>query len=227
MILPAVRLADVTSLILVAAGSGERLGAGVPKALVTVAGDSLIGHCLTVARQVPEITHIVVVAPEGQREVLSSALGGVEVVAGGATRDESVRAGLAALPTGTQFVLVHDAARPFTPPEVFRRVHEALLDGAVAVIPAVAVVDTIKRVHHGQVVETVDRSELVAVQTPQGFRVPDLQAAHEAQRQAVTDDAMLLEQLGVPVVVVEGSNDSFKITTPFDLAVARAMKEPS
>lgn len=207
-------------LILVAAGSGQRLGAQVPKALVPVAGDTLIGHCLRTAAQIPELTQIVVVAPPGV-----GSLPGVTVVAGGATRDASVRAGLAALAPEIGAVLIHDAARPFAPAAVYERVIAALQAGAAAVVPALPVADTIKRVAAGVVVESLDRSELVAVQTPQGFAVPQLRAAHEAQTAAVTDDAMLMEQAGVPVHVVEGSDHAFKITTPFDLAVARAMQE--
>lgn len=209
-------------LVLVAAGSGQRLGADVPKALVQVAGDTLIGHCLATAARVPAITQVVVVAPASEVPALQAALA-VTVVPGGATRDESVRAGLAAV--DASHVLVHDAARPFTPPEVYERVIAALRDGATAVVPGLPVADTIKRVHDGVVQQTLDRSELVAVQTPQGFRRSDLLAAHAAQTENVTDDAMLMEQAGVPVQVVAGSDHAFKITTPFDLAVARALQE--
>jgi 2-C-methyl-D-erythritol 4-phosphate cytidylyltransferase len=214
----------VIALILVAAGSGQRLGAGVPKALVEVAGDTLIGHSLRVAEQIPEIADTVVVVPPAQTERVRTAAPSVRVVPGGATRDESVRAGLDALVTGTEHVLIHDAARPFTPPEVYRRVVSALRGGAVAVIPGVPVADTIKQVREGIVVRTVDRSDLVAVQTPQGFTVDLLRQAHADQRTAVTDDAMLMENAGHHVHVVAGSHHAFKITTPFDLAVARAMK---
>lgn len=217
----------MTALIVVAAGSGQRLGAGVPKALVEVAGDTLIGHCLTTAQGVPQITQTVVVVPGPELTRMRGALPTAEVVAGGATRDESVRAGLAALQPETQDVLIHDAARPFAPAELFMRVISALRAGADAVIPAVPVADTIKQVRDALVVRTVDRSDLVAVQTPQGFQVATLRDAHQRQVKPVTDDAMLMEDLGVPVVVVTGSHEAFKITTPFDLAVARAMREGS
>lgn len=209
-------------LILVAAGSGQRLGADVPKALVQVAGDSLLGHCLATASQVPEITDVVVVAPSSEVADLQALA--PTVVAGGATRDASVRAGLDALQHATH-VLVHDAARPFTPADVFHRVITELRAGAVAVVPALPVADTIKRVHGDVVVESLDRSELVAVQTPQGFRLAELRAAHAQQGGDVTDDAMLMERAGHAVRVVPGSDHAFKITTPFDLAVARAMRE--
>lgn len=211
-------------LILVAAGSGQRLGADIPKALIRVAGESLIGHCLATAATVVGIDHVVVVAPEREVAALQQQAPAVTVVAGGQTRDASVRAGLEALP-GCSHVLVHDAARPFTPAEVFERVIAALQEGAVSVVPALPVADTIKRVRDGLVVQTLDRAELVAVQTPQGFRTDALRAAHEARTGEVTDDAMLMEQTGVQVRVVTGSDHAFKITTPFDLAVARAMRE--
>lgn len=215
----------MTALILVAAGSGQRLAADVPKALVEVAGQTLIGHCLQTARQVPRIAEVVVVVPRAEVEQIRSQVSGAAVVAGGDTRDASVRAGLAALGSETASVLIHDAARPFTPAAVFERVIDELAAGADAVIPAVAVTDTIKSISHGVVTQTIDRANLVAVQTPQGFQVASLRAAHTAQSGTVTDDAMLLEQMGVQVHVVEGSHESFKITTPFDLAVARAMRE--
>jgi 2-C-methyl-D-erythritol 4-phosphate cytidylyltransferase len=214
----------VVALILVAAGSGQRLGADVPKALVHACGDTLVGHCLKVARSVADIAEIVVVAPPTHAASMRSELPGVQVVPGGQSRDASVRAGLDALSDQASLVLIHDAARPFTPAEVFRRVIDGLT-AAVAVIPVVPVSDTIKQVSEGRVVRTVDRSDLVAVQTPQGFRVHELRAAHAGQTGPVTDDAMLMEELGHEVRVVEGAHEAFKITTPFDLAVARAMKE--
>ena len=213
------------ALILVAAGSGERLGAGIPKALVEVCGDTLIGHSLRVAGGVRQIAQTVVVVPAAEVDRVRPEVGEAQVVPGGATRDASVRAGLEALDPDVEHVLIHDAARPFTPTEVYGRVIDALLAGADAVIPAVAVADTIKQVRDGSVVRTVDRADLVAVQTPQGFDVAALWAAHRSQAGTVTDDAMLMEAAGHEVRVVQGSPDAFKITTPFDLAVARAMKE--
>lgn len=215
----------MTALVLVAAGSGQRLGAGRPKALVEVGGRSLIEHSLATARQVGRITALVVVAPAGDVAELAASPGleGVVVVSGGDTRDASVRAGLAALTDGHEFVLVHDAARPFVPVAVYDRVIDAL-SSADAVVPGLPVADTVKRVGaDGVVTETLDRAELVAVQTPQGFRLQALVAAHRTRRGEVTDDAMLMEQSGVAVHVVEGSPRAFKITTAFDLSVARAM----
>lgn len=218
----------MNGLVLVAGGSGHRLGAGVPKALVEVAADNLIGHCLRRIEQVHGLHHTVVVAPAEQVAAVTESVSSrfeVTVVAGGPTRDVSVRAGLAALPPATRNVLIHDAARPFTPPEVFEAVLAALVAGAQAVIPALPVVDTIKLVRAGVVQRTVPRDDLVAVQTPQGFHVAALLAAHAAQTADVTDDAMLMEQAGVAVQVVRGSELAFKITTPFDLRVAQAMQE--
>jgi 2-C-methyl-D-erythritol 4-phosphate cytidylyltransferase len=166
----------------------------------------------------------------------------VSAVEGGSTRAESVRAALYALRPGTAQVLVHDAARPFTPPEVFLRVADALRQGATAVIPAVPVVDTIKSVAltsgdaahmAGEVVTgTPAREVLRAVQTPQGFDLATLLRAHvttdgwPAERAAaITDDAMLVESLGVPVYVVRGDPRSLKITTPLDLHIAEALVE--
>lgn len=212
-------------LVLVAAGSGQRLGAGIPKALVEVAGETLIGHSLHAVAQLQQVMQVVVVVPEAELETVELGIEEALVVAGGATRDGSVRAGLAALGPEVDLVLIHDAARPFTPVQVYERVIEALRAGASAVIPAVPVTDTIKQVHAGVVLRTVDRSDLVAVQTPQGFAVTALRQAHAEQTADVTDDAMLMEAAGYEVHVVEGSHESFKITTPFDLAVARAMKE--
>lgn len=218
----------MNALILVAAGSGQRLGAGVPKALVTVAGDSLIGHCLHTATRIRGLRQIVVVAPDEQVAAVNDDAGrrfGVQVVPGGQTRDASVRCGLDALRPDITHVLIHDAARPFTPAEVYVRVMSALAGGAVAVVPALAVADTLKMVEQGLVVRTIDRSEVVAVQTPQGFDVSALRAAHAGRSGEVTDDAMLMEGAGHPVRVVPGSDLAFKITTPFDLVVARALQE--
>lgn len=216
----------MSALILVAAGSGQRLGADRPKALVEVAGDSLIGHCLAAASKVARIQEIVVVVPAAELEALTEALDGrATVVAGGSTRDASVRAGLQALASEPEHVLIHDAARPFTPVDVYERVLDALAAGAAAVIPVLPVIDTIKRVRADVVVDSLVRDELVAVQTPQGFVTAQLARAHQGDTDGITDDAMLLERAGVSVTVVAGSPEAFKITTPFDLAVAAVVQE--
>jgi 2-C-methyl-D-erythritol 4-phosphate cytidylyltransferase len=215
----------VTALIVVAGGSGSRLGAGIPKALVEVGGRSLLQHCLDTARTIERITQVVVVVPVDEVAAVTAGVADdrVEVVSGGASRDASVRAGLARVGDHHE-VLVHDAARPFVPAEVFDRVIDTLAE-AQAVIPAIPVVDTIKRVHEGVVVDTPARDELMAVQTPQGFRVTTLCAAHESPDPDITDDAMRVERAGVPVRVVAGSQRGFKITTAFDMAMAGAMLE--
>jgi 2-C-methyl-D-erythritol 4-phosphate cytidylyltransferase len=220
----------MTGLLLLAAGSGERLGADVPKALVEIAGDSMIGHCLGTAAGLHWLNEIVLVAPASEVAGLAQEVGsrfpGVTVVAGGASRDASVRAGLAAISPQTEHVLIHDAARPFAPVEVYDRVRETLTLGARAVVPALPVTDTIKLVDHGVVEQTLPRERLVAVQTPQGFHVGTLLRAHAARSGAVTDDAMLVERSGVPVVVVAGSQYAVKITTPFDLRIAESLARP-
>lgn len=146
-------------------------------------------------------------------------LPGVTVVAGGASRSASVRAGLDALPPEVKLVLVHDAARPAASAELFRTVRAALERGANAVVPGVPVVDTIKQVEErgGEVVvaSTPDRATLVAVQTPQGFRVDRLRDAHATGGEA-TDDAALIEALGLEVVVVPGEPGNVKLTDPAD-----------
>lgn len=151
------------------------------------------------------------------------------VVPGGADRTESVRLALAAAldeSPESSIVLVHDAARAFTPPDLVRAVVAAVAAGAPAVVPALPVVDTVKRVDaDGVVTGTVDRAELRAVQTPQGFQVDVLRRCHAAAGGQATDDAGLAERIGVPVSTVPGHAAAMKITTPFDLAVAEALYE--
>jgi 2-C-methyl-D-erythritol 4-phosphate cytidylyltransferase len=210
--------------ILVAAGSGQRLGAELPKAFVPVAGATLLEHAASRFRAHPGVGSVVVVAP-GSYLDQAAALGGAVVVAGGDTRQASVAAGLAAVGTEVELVLVHDVARPFVPDDVIDAVLAALRGGADAVIPVVAIHDTVRRVGaDGALAGVVDRSALVAVQTPQGFRRSVLSAAHaRAGQSAVTDDAGLVEAMGGRVVAVPGADESFKITTPLDLARAEAI----
>ena len=149
---------------------------------------------------------------------------GAGQVVGGATRSESVRRGLAAVPSDATIVCVHDAARPFASPVIFQRVISAVVDGADAAVPGVAVVDTIKQVNESEVVVATPRREtLRAVQTPQAFRASSLRRAHEQGGEG-TDDAALIERIGGEVVVVEGEVVNRKITSPEDLewAVAHA-----
>lgn len=214
-----------------AAGRGERLGPGVPKALREVGGQALLMYAVESLADARLVEIVVVAAPEAAvdevRVMLASRRLGADVlvVAGGATRQDSVLAALAALPAEVDVVLVHDAARPFAPSGLADDVADAVRAGRDAVIPVLPVTDTIKRVDDdGSVLATVGRADLRAVQTPQGFRRELLAAAHEAARRdghAATDDAGLVERLGAPVHVVPGSEDAFKITRPMDLLLAQ------
>ncbi|SCE89534.1 2-C-methyl-D-erythritol 4-phosphate cytidylyltransferase [Micromonospora coriariae] len=207
-----------------AAGAGVRLGPGRPKALRLLAGEPLLVHAVRRLAAAPSVHTIVVAAPAAEvtavRELLAQ-VAPVTVVPGGAERQASVAAALAAVPAGPAIILVHDAARALTPPDLVESVAAAVRDGRDAVIPVLPVVDTIKEVGAGEVVlGTVDRSALRAVQTPQGFRRSVLTAAHAAAGDSLTDDAGLVEKQGVTVSCVPGSEYALKITRPFDLALA-------
>ena len=214
-------------LIVPAAGRGERLGAGVPKALLLLAGQPLLVHAVRGALSSRVVDVVVVAAPAGRVDEVRSLLAGeateLRVVRGGADRRESVARALAELPPEVDTVLVHDAARCLTPPAVFAAVAAALAGGAAAVVPAVPVADTVKRVADGVVVGTPDRDTLRAVQTPQGFRREVLEQAHATEPGAVTDDAGLVERLGYQVSVVAGHEEAFKITRTLDLVLAEAI----
>ncbi|MEH1016461.1 2-C-methyl-D-erythritol 4-phosphate cytidylyltransferase [Micromonospora sp. CPCC 206060] len=207
-----------------AAGAGVRLGPGRPKALRLLAGEPLLVHAVRGISFVPSVRTIMVAAPAAEvdavRELLAP-VAPVQVVPGGAERQASVAAALAAVPTGPEIILVHDAARALTPPMLIDSVAAAVRAGAAAAIPVLPVVDTVKEVTGDELVlRTVDRSRLRAVQTPQGFRRSVLTAAHAAADDPLTDDAGLVEQLGEPVTCIPGSEYAFKITRPFDLALA-------
>jgi 2-C-methyl-D-erythritol 4-phosphate cytidylyltransferase len=211
--------------ILLGAGEGLRLGAAVPKAFCEVAGRTLLEHSLERFVGHRLVRDVVVVVPSAMLERANALTPGLDVLvmAGGVTRLDSVRLGLAALRPDVDAVLVHDVARPFVPAEVIDRVVGALVDGADAVVPGLPVIDTIKQVDADEVVvTTVDRSLLRAIQTPQGFRRAALVAAHVGDPEA-TDDAGLIESSGGTVVVVAGADEAFKITRPWDLLVAEAV----
>jgi 2-C-methyl-D-erythritol 4-phosphate cytidylyltransferase len=222
-----------TAAIIPAAGLGLRLGGETPKAFREVGGESLLVHAVRglLAATAADLACLVVAVPVGTEETVLKELepyaAGTRllVVAGGAERPDSVRAALDVLPAdGVDCVLVHDAARAFVPAEVIERVVDAVRAGAPAVVPVVPVTDTIKRVGPaGEVVDTPDRSTLVAVQTPQGFAPDVLRRAHDAGLAGATDDAMMCERLGVTVMTVEGSSDAFKVTRPQDLLLAEAL----
>ena len=208
---------DSVGLVLVAAGSGTRLGGGVPKALRELAGAPMLVQALEPFAGL--VQYECVVVPADLCASVRAMLGdSVAVVAGGATRQESVDAGLQALSAAAGLVLVHDAARPLVPAAVVSAVLTALTAGADAVIPVLPVVDTIKEVDaDGVVMATPQRDRLRVVQTPQGFRRPVLVAAHAAGvGGAATDDAGLVERLGGRVQTVPGAVESFKITGPAD-----------
>ena len=194
---------------MVGGGSGRRFG--TPKQYEVIGSTRVIDRSVAVARSVSDGVVVVVPPQDAARE---------GAVAGGATRSDSVRAGLAAVPADATIVLVHDAARPLASVELYRRAIAAVHDGADAAIPGIPVTDTIKVVADGVVVSTPDRSSLVAVQTPQAFRAGVLRAAHESGADA-TDDAALVEGLGGVVAVVEGETTNRKITVPDDLIWAR------
>lgn len=248
------RSEPVTAVILVAAGRGRRLERGVPKASVPLAGVPMLAYALRSVLAVGIARQICVVLPPGENTlsrycaeiqvkladlgVQHAAAVRVTVAKGGESRLDSVRNALAVLDEDITAVLIHDAARPLTPAEVFHRVHQSLAAGAVAVVPALAVVDTMKTAEDSsdpqiapeQVAGTLERARLRRVQTPQGFDLATLRMAHDEVRElsaeqvtGITDDAMLIEALGLPVHLVRGSEMSLKITTPHDLLVVEAL----
>jgi 2-C-methyl-D-erythritol 4-phosphate cytidylyltransferase/2-C-methyl-D-erythritol 2,4-cyclodiphosphate synthase len=218
------------AVIVVAAGSGTRLAAGMPKAFVGIDEHTMLRHALQRVLDAPE-AQIVIVAPPGREgDALTDALAAagdrrelVSVVTGGASRQASVAAGLEALWGDVEMVLVHDAARALTPPAVFARVVAAIDAGRAGAIPVLPVIDTIKRVDGAVITAAVDRSELAAAQTPQGFRRDVLTAAYAIAAEDFTDDAALVASAGHDVAIVEGDALAFKITTPDDLERARSI----
>lgn len=208
-----------------AAGSGERLGAGIAKAFVDLDGRSMLEMAVDGLIGSGVIERVVVAVPADRVDEASSSLGTrALVVVGGAQRTDSVRSALAAA-GDPDFILVHDAARALTPAEQIRRVVAALKDGMRAVIPVLPVVDTVKAVDaNGVVLGTPERAGLRTVQTPQGFETGLLRRAYDqTSGGTATDDAALVENLGVPVHTVAGDVMAFKITTPLDLTLARAV----
>jgi len=201
--------------IVAAGGAGLRFGSR--KQFAELAGRSVLLRSIDAA--VGESDGVVVVLPEDSIDEFT-ATGETVVVAGGSSRAESVRAGLSAVPEKATVILVHDAARPLASPELFGRVVEAVIGGAVAVVPVVAVADTIRSVEGG----VVDRDGLRAVQTPQGFAAATLREAHASGAEA-TDDATLVEQLGYEIETVQGEAANRKLTEPSELVSAAALIE--
>jgi 2-C-methyl-D-erythritol 4-phosphate cytidylyltransferase/2-C-methyl-D-erythritol 2,4-cyclodiphosphate synthase len=208
--------------IIAAAGSGERFGATLPKALITLGNRTLIEHA--VAALTPVVSEIVICAPAGYEKQIQELVGNeITVVVGGLTRSDSVRAGIAALTGNNKYVLVHDAARALATTELAERVLFALENGATAVIPGLELIDTVKSVDaSGHVIATPERATLRRVQTPQGFDLEILKKAHASQGEA-TDDGALVEAIGHKVLIINGEERAFKITTPADLAIALSL----
>lgn len=230
-------LSDAPWAILLAAGRGERMAkaTGVPKQFLDVRGVPLFWLSAQTFAHVARMAGIVFVFPAAALEEESARVRDLDArrplglqyrcVAGGERRQDSVRLGLAAVPARAKFVLVHDAARPFFTPALANRLLDTLEGGAKAAIPGLPVTDTIKKVADGLVAGTLTRSELVAVQTPQGFERAALAAAHQAwmegENALATDDAALMEAAGMPVAVVDGEPANMKITHPEDLAALK------
>ncbi len=222
-----------TAALVPAAGRGERLGPGEPKALREISGVPMLVYAVSALASARSIDLVVVAAPPRDVDSVAAMLSQqsfsdkVTVVAGGDTRQESVARALIALPLDVDVVLVHDAARPLAPVELVSAVVASVRAGNPAVVPGLAVTDTIKEVNdQGDVVATIDRNSLRAIQTPQGFNRELLQRAHaqlDESQGIFTDDAGLIEAMGVPVKVIEGHVEAMKITRPFDLSIAETI----
>jgi 2-C-methyl-D-erythritol 4-phosphate cytidylyltransferase len=214
--------------IIPAAGSGVRLGADVPKAFLALGGLSLLTRSALAMSAVADV--LIVAAPIDALDEASAQLAQVDaeihIVAGGEHRQESVANALRMVPEDVAIVLVHDAARPLVPVEVTQNVVAAIRGGAKAVIPVLPLVDTIKRVNNnGIAIETVDRNQLRRVQTPQGFDRATLDLAYQNPEVVATDDAGLMDALGIPVLTVAGDERSLKITTMSDVQQALSFLE--
>ena len=222
-----------TAALVPAAGRGDRLGPGGPKALRPLGGIPMLVHAVRALAGSRSIDLVVIAAPEDTAdhvaELLAEHAFGAEVavVTGGDTRQDSVARALLALPADIDVVLVHDAARPLVPEELVAAVVSSVRAGHPAVVPGLPVVDTIKGVDADSIVtSTVDRTQLRAIQTPQGFERAVLQRAHAAvnlDEAPATDDAGLAERIGVPVLVIPGHEEAFKVTRPFDVVMAEAV----
>ena len=215
------------AVILVAAGQGERLGAGKPKALVHVAGVTLLEHAITRALATQKLTQLVITATPGHlqefvelaRPHLPTGIK-LSVIEGGETRQLSIALALAEVSVSTEVILVHDAARAFTPTEVFDRVVAEVEASGFGVIPVIAVHDTVKRAEGAEVLETIDRSDLRVAQTPQGFPSKLFREAYAAITKDHTDDASLIQSNGHRVLSVPGDRMAMKVTTKDDLILA-------
>jgi len=214
--------------IIPAAGSGVRLGADVPKAFLALGGLSLLTRSALAMSAVADV--LIIAAPADSLVEASVQLSQVDaeihIVAGGEHRQESVANALRMVPEDVSIVLVHDAARPLVPIEVTKNVVAAIRNGAKAAIPVLPLVDTIKRVNNnGIAIETVDRNQLRRVQTPQGFDRATLDLAYQNPEVVATDDAGLMDALGIAIVTVAGDERSLKITTMSDVKHALSLLE--
>ncbi|MCL1906540.1 MAG: 2-C-methyl-D-erythritol 4-phosphate cytidylyltransferase [Propionibacteriaceae bacterium] len=216
---------DEVAAIVVAAGSGVRLGRELPKAAIEIAGVPMVTRAVQ-AMFAGGVDRVIVVAPEAWIEQFAAFFADyherVTVIPGGLLRQDSVRLGLAHI-QDANIVLVHDAARPLVPPFIVDRVIEAVRDGAPAVIPVVAQVDSLRRIRRNWTV-AVDRSTFLRVQTPQGFEADGLRQAHShVGDKEFTDDATMCEAIDIPVITVPGDSLAFKITEPMDLVLAEVI----
>ena len=212
--------------IIAGAGMGHRLGAQIPKALIQIQGITLLERAFISLSKV--VDEIIITAPEGYEEQFKAIVGqSAEVITGGVLRSDSIRVALKALSPSVESVLIHDAARALASSALATRVLSDVQSGQSAVIPVLKVIDTIKEIDRdGFVRATPDRSSLVAAQTPQGFNRQVLERAHSASDDA-TDDAALVEAIGVKVKTIEGEASAFKITTKEDIGQALLLLSPS
>jgi 2-C-methyl-D-erythritol 4-phosphate cytidylyltransferase/2-C-methyl-D-erythritol 2,4-cyclodiphosphate synthase len=216
------------ALVVVAAGQGQRLGAGKPKAFVDLVGRPLLTHAIESIIALPDLAQLIIAVPESHvveaAEIGAELIGDLEidfeVVLGGDTRQASIGNALAELNSSSEIVLVHDAARALAPTSLFSSVAASVRATKTSSLPVMRVVDTIKRIDGSTVLETVDREVLRSAQTPQGFLVSELKAAYALAEGEFTDDAALMQAAGHAILAVEGDERAFKITTPADLAAA-------
>jgi 2-C-methyl-D-erythritol 4-phosphate cytidylyltransferase/2-C-methyl-D-erythritol 2,4-cyclodiphosphate synthase len=216
------------AVVLLAAGKGERLGANAPKAFVELAGKSLLEHSVFRALATSNLKQLIIAVPESHLEQtlefekqLSNQGVDIRVVVGGKTRQESVSESLAVLAGGIEIVLVHDSARSLASTELFNRVADAVFENQIGVIPALQVADTIKKYKGDVIQETIERSNLVRAQTPQGFPASVLVAAHVGANEEFTDDAALIQSFGGTVMMIPGEEQAMKITTSEDFERAQ------
>lgn len=216
------------AVVLLAAGKGERLGAKAPKAFVELAGKSLLEHSVFRALATENLKQLIIAVPESHltqtlefEKQLSNQGVDIRVVVGGATRQQSVSESLAVLAGGIDIVLVHDSARSLASTDLFNRVSQAVFENQIGVIPALRVADTIKKYKGDVIQETIERSDLVRAQTPQGFPASVLVAAHVGATEEFTDDAALIQSIGGTVMMIEGEEQAMKITTTEDFERAQ------